>query len=344
MALSLSFQASATSGAVTITVPASAAAGDLAVLYQYSISSTSLAPSAVTPSGWTALTDTSTISVGTSARGMLLYKVLVGGDPGSTVTGMSGSSSDDKVIAVFRPSTAIALVSPSTFNAQMTNGTPTTQTTTATGLTYAIVMLGVGASTGSPVSFSAATPAWGATIATASTREIAAYTIYNSSPSNQSVSMSDFGSLNWLASGYLLVRDVVDNAQAVAVSSGTSVQVIKATAISSLAALSSSSVKTVRGVGKLVGISSPTAVLINRGFYIVVSITEAIAVTITERFTTAINAFRSAIVPFVSRVLGLKSGSRTADVPSVDRTTVVPSAKVGAANRTITLNGWQGSE
>ena len=93
------------SNASTITIPSTAQVGDLAVLYDFAVTTGTVAPTSVTPSGWT-LVGVSNVGLTTTPamRGSIYWKFLVSGDPGSTITGMSGGTTNDKIMTIHRPS------------------------------------------------------------------------------------------------------------------------------------------------------------------------------------------------------------------------------------------------
>lgn len=88
-----------------ITIPSTAQVGDLAVLYDFAVTTGTVAPTSVTPSGWTKIS-VSDVSLTTTPamRGTIHWKFLVSGDPGSTITGMAGGTTNDKIITIHRPS------------------------------------------------------------------------------------------------------------------------------------------------------------------------------------------------------------------------------------------------
>lgn len=92
--LTSSFIASST----TITVPTDAAAGDVAILFNACISAST--PTDVIPSGWTG------IGTNNNATGRIRssYKVLVSGDIGATVTGMTATT-QNLLMVIFRSQT-----------------------------------------------------------------------------------------------------------------------------------------------------------------------------------------------------------------------------------------------
>lgn len=105
----LSFLSSATSTSSTITIPATAAIGDLAVLYDLTYTfDTQVYPTIVTPTGWTQVNvaqdyDTTNMYYFSSNLSM---KILTSGDSGSAITGMTAYS-DIKLMQVFRLNTPI---------------------------------------------------------------------------------------------------------------------------------------------------------------------------------------------------------------------------------------------
>lgn len=117
----------ATSSAATITIPATAQAGDLAVLYDLALNIASY-PTLVTPSGWTTILD---LQGNNNASSILSYKILEAGDPGATITGMDGNSADAKSLAVFRATPSLAGVTVLESAEQYTSGNPTAQVKTA---------------------------------------------------------------------------------------------------------------------------------------------------------------------------------------------------------------------
>lgn len=121
----------------TITIPATAAVGDIVVLFDRATNSGLGAPNAVTPAGWTQLTTLAVSSSGGSFRSSILYKVLVAGDPGSTITGMNrlGAGGMTKMTTIFRPlyRSSVLQYIPNVFNTgSINNGTAVTPNQTIT--------------------------------------------------------------------------------------------------------------------------------------------------------------------------------------------------------------------
>ncbi len=110
MLLTLMTAITASSTSSSITIPATAQAGDIAVFSQYAFSSGGT-PTAVEFSGATTVNN---IAGGPSTvrRVMISYKVLTSGDIGAALTGMN-SSSNLKSVRIIRPSKPITSIATS---------------------------------------------------------------------------------------------------------------------------------------------------------------------------------------------------------------------------------------
>lgn len=92
----------------TITIPATAQVGDIAIFFQYAFN-LSGTPGAVTITGTTDVANQ--VAGATSGiRAMLSYKILNAGDIGASRTGMNGSQFDVKTIRIIRPSKPITSI------------------------------------------------------------------------------------------------------------------------------------------------------------------------------------------------------------------------------------------
>ena len=100
-AFAVNFVTSTTSQTSTITIPATAAAGDIAILVDYGYLTSTTAPTAVTPTNWTSITTTSN-TTSPAQRINVSYKTLIAGDPGSTITGIN-TTSMRKTMIIYRP-------------------------------------------------------------------------------------------------------------------------------------------------------------------------------------------------------------------------------------------------
>lgn len=201
----LTFVASAVSATSQITIPATAQAGDLGVLVDYA--SGVAEPADVVPTDWTGWNASlaSVVSGAETYKGRMSYKILVGGDPNTAITGMNGGDSNQKVMFVFRGNQIVTTITASTANGQATAGNPTQQSVTATAGTPPLVVIGAAAIHVGTAAFSTANPAFDGTAATADADLIMGYTIYNSAPADHTIDMNDLGDNNYLASGYLAV-------------------------------------------------------------------------------------------------------------------------------------------
>lgn len=143
---SLTFVASATSGGVTITIPATAQEGDICILvdsaYNSQSGTTPIGVTTVVPTGFTSITITSNrYNTGGSfpfdyaRKSIVSYKILASGDAGTSITGMN-SDVEDKSMVVFRPATIPAAITifdnNSTTTGASSNPSPYTVEATAT--------------------------------------------------------------------------------------------------------------------------------------------------------------------------------------------------------------------
>jgi hypothetical protein len=124
--VSWAFVNSATSSTSAITIPADAAIGDVCIYLDSAQSTTATAPTSVTPTGFT-LQNTASNSTTTGLTMTSSYKILVSGDPGSSVTGMNGSASNNKIVLVFRPNVPISSIITGGGKIQATAVAPTSQ-------------------------------------------------------------------------------------------------------------------------------------------------------------------------------------------------------------------------
>lgn len=193
-ALTFTFQASASTTADTITIPATAAAGDWAICFDVGFGGST--PTEVVPTGFTQI---GTSLSGANGRSVISYKTLVGGDPNSSVGVMTGSGTA-AVMLVFRPSQAIATVTPSTWNGEYTSGNPTSQTVTVGS--SPLIVFGNATSSSAVTGWATESPAFDSSLG-ANSSNLAGYKIYDASPSNHTIDMADFGTANILRSGYV---------------------------------------------------------------------------------------------------------------------------------------------
>ncbi len=186
----ISFVGSSLSTGETITLPASARRGDLALLFDVANG-----PAAtVVPTDWVAVGAAS----GSTFRRQISFRILAGNE--GTITGMVGSTSTDKIALVFRR-TVGNWGSEKSRQAQVTTSAPTDQVVTVDRAP--LIVVGHYAATAG-VTTQAFTPAQDAQVASVSLLNVVRYKIYNapSVPASTTVAMGDNGS-NIMTSFYM---------------------------------------------------------------------------------------------------------------------------------------------
>ena len=145
----ISFVSTANSakGGTNITIP-TVQTGDIAILFQGADNTTTTAPTAVNPSGWTSVVNASQTTTA-GLRIQIHYKILNSSDSGTSVSCMSGTANSYHHIVVYRPSRTYTLSTP-TPNQQATNAAPTNQTLTMTGITGPYIGVAYSYSSGTP--------------------------------------------------------------------------------------------------------------------------------------------------------------------------------------------------
>ncbi|SFU21020.1 hypothetical protein [Mesorhizobium sp. YR577] len=187
------------SNAATITIPADSQAGDLAVMYDFAVGTLS-APPTVTPPGWTAVTNNGN----GDTRGITSYRILTGGDPGDTITGMNGDDINRKVMRVLRGRQPVTTATSGGWDGNITvvANSPGNISVPASGGSTPLVVLGFAASRGTVNTFSSS-PAFDSANAASATRT--GYKSYKGTASNHTVSMTQAGDRNGLAAGYFQI-------------------------------------------------------------------------------------------------------------------------------------------
>lgn len=203
-AMSLSFVGAGVATGNTISIPAGAAIGDLAILLEYGAGGSD--PTAATPSGWTVAKSLATAGLSTLAQAF--YRTLAAAS-GSIVTGSTyGSGGDGSTcMFVYRPSKAISSVTASTWNGELSAGNVAAQSVDPSLETNPVIVLGLGGANSSAFSFSVASPAFDAVSVNDSGSGYANFgrKLYNSAPASHSIDIIDEGTRNALISGYLAV-------------------------------------------------------------------------------------------------------------------------------------------
>ena len=125
---SLTYIASTTSNnSATINCPASINAGDLLILIQRGDNDNPPggAPADVTPSGWT---DVPTTLTDTENRHSVKYKIALGTEDSSSITGVDGGLYDNKVMLQYRADIPIVSATFSALDRQSVDGNPGART------------------------------------------------------------------------------------------------------------------------------------------------------------------------------------------------------------------------
>lgn len=191
------------SAAATIAIPATAQAGDVAVLLDFAVSNTTAA-GAVTPSGWTQIR-TDVVNATTAIRASVCYKILVSGDVNATVTGMSGGTSTRKMLLLLKNNRKVTQVTVGSSNGAASGLDPAAQIITVAGVTPSILLIAHYASS------SAVNPRTTSKTMTevvgSSTNQYCLYSVVNSRSlvENITVDMTDNGT-NALQSFYLKLQ------------------------------------------------------------------------------------------------------------------------------------------
>jgi hypothetical protein len=195
-ALTLSFLGSAESIASTITIPAGVQDGDVAILFDAASGSSDTNG---VPSGWTGAIVQGPIS---SESVQISYKILASSDASASITGLDGLGWD-KVMLVFRGSSAISAVSSEDWALELTAGDPSSQTVNASGQTAPLVVFGVARVNSGTAAFSTASPAFDGMVANSDADMLVGYKIYNAAPADHSIDMGDIATRVALGSGFL---------------------------------------------------------------------------------------------------------------------------------------------
>jgi hypothetical protein len=132
-------------------------AGDLVFFFSMGSAGTT-APTAIAPSGWTEITNTSlnnTIAI----RQQSFYKIMAGTESGTSLTTLAGANGRQSRLWIYRPNKAITTVTISSVAQQTTISVPTAQSkplSTTTGIFLCFAQHSSYAS--SPVPSSTSTP------------------------------------------------------------------------------------------------------------------------------------------------------------------------------------------
>lgn len=200
-ATSWTFVGSTTSTTGSVSVHGSAVAGDLAILYQNARNSSGSAPALVLPSGFVAISGGFSDSIN-RVRMSVSAKILT--SAGGSVTGMDGTSSDGKTLAIFRANAPLTGFTVQDLEEYYGSGNPPTKTINASAAASAcIVLCSIMAVSGSATySGINSNPNFDADL-TVPTGMAVGYKIYNSSPADHTYDGNDGSAFDGVAAFYL---------------------------------------------------------------------------------------------------------------------------------------------
>jgi hypothetical protein len=197
----LNYVTAAHANTAAITIPSTAQPGDFAVLLDTPVS-TIATPTLVVPAGWTTGMD-GTLPVSPYDRLTVSGKILAAGEPGSSITGMTGNTSSRKSVMIFRPnSRPFSSVTGGGAVGARADGDLPAQTINVSGAGVPIIAVGVAFSTGTS-DLSSSTMS---VIATDTLTRQLAYAILRDNSVSPQIDMSDDGSNNVLAGCYFSLR------------------------------------------------------------------------------------------------------------------------------------------
>lgn len=189
--------ASVPSTSSTVDVPASVVAGDLLVLADRADANTGT-PTYAIPSGFTELQNNNM----SQRRQIISYKLAVGGEASSSLSGLSGTAGQRKVLLVFRGTTPIAGITAAGNVGTITDSNPAAQDVLASGGTPPLVVVAAFGSSGYASGEESASPALDAVVV-ATDRLGFGYKVYNSAPADHNIDIADQGNGNAVQGGYI---------------------------------------------------------------------------------------------------------------------------------------------
>ncbi len=189
-------QNKAVSGVSSITLPATATAGRLIILFDKAIN-TSGVPTTVIPTGFTQI-DVGALGV---RKHVVSYKIADASDPNRVINGMVGTSSDRKLVYVFAGSEAITMIEILSLLTEQTNGVPTNKVITSGSALKPCIVLGFYSQQATATQ--SMSPSEDGFI-TPETVNYIRYKIYNSSPVNVTLAEGDGGDDNYICGLYIV--------------------------------------------------------------------------------------------------------------------------------------------
>jgi hypothetical protein len=194
-ATSLTFIGSLTFSGATITIPndGSVLKDDLAVVFTGAFATGSTAPTTVLFPGFTNLSDVGVPIGPPTPRVRLDAKVIDAADLGATLTGVDGSSIDDKVLAWFRPNGALGAITVEDAAIGANAGDPAQIQVSLSGARLRLVV-GHAWANNTGVTATGTLPTNGVSLAGVSTRHRSYYEIMTGSPpATRTIDMGDNG-------------------------------------------------------------------------------------------------------------------------------------------------------
>lgn len=202
----LSFISSTTSNAQTVTAPATINPGDLLILFDNTDRLGSTPPSVV-PTGFTQIVTYIGDDGFVFYRGLISYKIAIGNEDSSTITGMNlFFSGCYKCLLQFRGDIAITSITANSIDATYTEGDPASRVIPSASGIVPLIDFAEYFCNSDPINAATRTfsPAADGEI-NSSNFQYVKYKIYNSSPSDITADLGDNGGGNALSSFYLKV-------------------------------------------------------------------------------------------------------------------------------------------
>ncbi len=253
---------SAASTTSSVTYPSGIQAGDLIVVLDFARSPSQ--PSDVNPSGYTLIQRSAVIESGGFAAQKLAswLKIATGSETGS-LSLMNGSSSNAKVIVVFRGGSPISSAAIQDPDSETTTSNPAAQSVSASGGDTPLIVLGFYSSSSaiSPRTFS---PAKDGEVGASNNLGYLAWKIYESSPADVSIDMDDEGAGNSLHSCYVELVIAVNHTVNINAAVSTSVSFAKQTQKVVAAALTATATQLPKAISKGVQITSSPIVTVRK--------------------------------------------------------------------------------
>jgi hypothetical protein len=190
-------------GSTSVTVPATAQAGDLGVYFDFGGNLSGGPPAQNAPVDWTEISNITDAN----ARACIYGKILDSDDPSATLGGINGNFDEDKIVVIFRSDAgAVQSFTPSIVNSSFTGNNPSQQSAAASGGTAPLIVFGRYGSSGaiSPRTFD---PAADEEIQGDGTNHYSLYKIYDSNPADHTGDMGDEGSANVIQMFYIAVEE-----------------------------------------------------------------------------------------------------------------------------------------